>query len=81
MMHPKRTAHPSAKRPTVKAKAIDNLIKKAWDAGWWCEKRATGHIMAYAPDGKGMVLLPSSPSDYRGVKNARSLLRKYGLKL
>jgi hypothetical protein len=37
--------------------------------------------MAYAPDGKGMVLLPSSPSDYRAIKNARSLLRKYGLEL
>lgn len=80
-MHPERLANKKAKRPKVKTAAIDNLIAKAWEDGWWCEKRATGHVMAYSPDGKGMVLLPSSPSDYRSVKNARSLLRKYGLKL
>jgi len=80
-MHPKRTANPSTQRPAVRARAIDMLIEKAWEQGWWCEKRGTGHVMAYAPDGKGMVLLPSTPSEYRGIKNARSLLRKYGLKL
>jgi len=46
-MHPKRIANPKAKRPKVGAAAIDNLIQKAWDQGWWCEKRGTGHVMAY----------------------------------
>jgi hypothetical protein len=30
-MHPKRHENPKAKRPSVGAKAIDNLIKKAWE--------------------------------------------------
>jgi hypothetical protein len=80
-MHPERHANLDAKRPKVGAPAIDNLIKKAWEDGWWCKKCGNGHVMAYAPDGKSMVLLPSTPSDYRGIKNARALLRKYGLKL
>ncbi len=79
-MHPKRHENPQAKRPSVSAKAIDNLIKKAWEQGWWCEKTAKGHVMAYSPDKMGMVLLPGSPSDHRGIKNARSFLRKYGLR-
>ena len=80
-MHPDRHVTPAPKRPKVTAKAIDNLIVKAWGQGWMCRKRGNGHVMAYTPDGKGMVLMPSSPSDHRGIKNCRKLLRKYGLKL
>jgi hypothetical protein len=80
-LHPERTANPKAKRPKVTAKAIDMLIEKAWSQGWWCKKRGNNHVMAYSPDGRGMVLLPSSPSDHRSIRNARQLLKKYGLDL
>ena len=73
-------ANPDAKRPKTGTPAIDIIIKKAWEAGWWVERRSSGHVMAYSPDGVGMVCMPSSPSDHRGIRNCRSKMRKYGLK-
>jgi predicted RNA binding protein YcfA (HicA-like mRNA interferase family) len=80
-MHPKRAENPGAKRPKVSARAIEILIEKAWEQGWWCVKGKKSHVTAYSPDGRYIVTLPSSPSDHRGVRNARQLLRKYGLDL
>jgi hypothetical protein len=79
--HPERIANPTAKRPKVPSKAINILIDKAWEQGWWCKKSGSKHVMMYSPDGKGMVTLPGSPSDHRSIKNSRNLLRKNGLKL
>lgn len=80
-MHPKRKANPQAKRPTVSARAIEILIEKAWAQGWWATKGRKNHVKLYSPDGRFIVTMPSSPSDHRGIRNARQLLRKYGLDL
>lgn len=81
-MHPKRIENENAKPPTAGAPAINLLITKAWDAGWWCVKAGSGHIKCYPPDPeKPMVTLPSSPSDHRGIKNVRRYLRRSGLNL
>jgi hypothetical protein len=80
-LHPERAAHPHAKRPKVTARAIDLLIEKAWAQGWWCKKRGNNHVIAYSPDGRYLVTLPSSPSDHRSIRNSRLLLKKYGLDL
>lgn len=79
--HPKRLASPSAKRPTVKNKDLDAMIAKAWEAGWWAEKRGNNHVLCYPPDGGQMVTMPSTPSDHRSVPNTRSLFRRSGLPL
>ena len=80
-LHPEREAHPHAKRPKVSARAIEIVIEKAWAQGWWCKASKKGHVKLYSPDGRYIVTLPSSPSDFRGIRNARQLLKKYGLDL
>lgn len=80
-LHPKRVEQPAAARPKIRARAIDILIEEAWEAGWWCETTERNHVRCLSPDGEHIVILPSTPSDHRGIKNARALLRRYGLKL
>jgi hypothetical protein len=80
-LHPERVANPQAKRPKAPAKAVDTLVKKAWDQGWWCITAKNSHLKLYSPDGEHIVILPSSPSDHRGIRNAMLLLKKYGLNL
>lgn len=80
-MHPKRLENPDAKRPKVKDKALDGMIAKAWDAGWWCRTAGSGHVMCYAPDGGRMVDVANTPSDHRTVPNTRSYFRRSGLDL
>jgi hypothetical protein len=81
MVHPKRNANPSAKCPKAGSRAIEIVLEKAWDQGWWIEKAKSNHVKCLSPDGKGIVIVPSTPSDFRSIKNCRALLRKYGLKL
>ena len=70
MPHPKRNENPAAQRPKASDRAIDIVIEKAWAQGWWIERaKKKSHFKCL------------SPSDWRGIKNARSLLRKYGLKM
>lgn len=80
-MHPQRKANPRAKRPKVSSRAIDNLIEMAWAQGWWAAKGRKSHVKLYSPNGRFIVTMPSSPSDHRGIRNARQMLRKYGLDL
>jgi predicted RNA binding protein YcfA (HicA-like mRNA interferase family) len=80
-MHPEREANPRAKCPKVSARAVEIVIEKAWGQGWWCKKGKKGHVKLYSPDGRYIVTLPSSPSDHRGIRNARQLLKRYGLDL
>lgn len=54
------------------------LVEAAIEAGWTLERTGGNHLKLQSPDGK-VVFLPSSPSDWRGAKNMRSLLRRYGL--
>src|SRR5579884_1124832 len=81
LLHPKRRADPSARCPRVSAAAIQMLIDKCWAQGWWCTKGKNNHVKAYSPDSRYIVTLPSSPSDHRGIRNVRLLLKKYGLDL
>jgi predicted RNA binding protein YcfA (HicA-like mRNA interferase family) len=81
-MHPKRAANPNAKCPKVSARAVAIVIEKAWEQGWWAEKgKKNSHIKLYSPDGRYIVTVSSSPSDHRGIRNARQMLRNYGLDL
>jgi hypothetical protein len=81
-MHSKRLENPKAKRPKVKDRQLDKMVKTAWSAGWWAVKRPTGHVMCYHPtDLKEKVLVNNTAGDRHVVPNVRSSFRKAGLKL
>ena len=85
-MHPKRIASPSAQCPKVKDAQLLAMIVAAWAAGWWCEKRSSGHVACYSPPvaggGRGtIVLVANTPSDRKTVPNTRSTFRRAGLQI
>lgn len=57
---------------------MKRLIAAAEQQGWTVSLTNGGHIKFTAADGTP-VFAPSSPSDHRSWKNARSLLRRHGL--
>jgi hypothetical protein len=77
-LHPRRRGAPTAKRPRHANKDYDALIRAAWDAGWWCERRGTNHIACHPHEG-AFVMVPSTPSGSRTLANVRAKLRRAGL--
>lgn len=55
------------------------IIEALLDQGWRIEKGNGGHIKAYPPD-KTMpiVVMASTPSDARAIKNIRAMVRRSG---
>lgn len=85
-MHPKRIANAAAHCPKVKDAELQKMIEAAWAAGWWSEKRSSGHVACYSPPvvggGRGaIVLVANTPSDRRTVPNTRSTFRRAGLQI
>jgi predicted RNA binding protein YcfA (HicA-like mRNA interferase family) len=81
-MHPERKKNPRAKRPSVKDKEHDQLIKAAWNAGWWAKYKKGGHVLCLHPTDKTkMVLVTNTPGDHRSVANHRAAFRQNGLDL
>lgn len=85
LAHPRRIADPHAKRPDPHAKRPehpkkewDALIKKAWAANWWCERRKK-YIYCYSPNGEDIVKVPMTPSDWRTIRNKKRDFRSAGL--
>lgn len=52
----------------------EELIKAARNAGWRV-KESGGHTKIFPP----VIVIPSTPSDYRAIENLKSLLKKAGL--
>jgi predicted RNase H-like nuclease len=77
--HPKRLANQKATRPRHSKKDYDALVAAAWDAGWWCETRGSNYIACYPPDGSAFVMVPSTPSSQRTLRNLRSRFKRAGL--
>lgn len=59
-------------------KRLKELVREAERQGWTVEIRRSGHLKWTAPNGD-MVFSPSTPSDYRGLKNLTRDLRHRGL--
>lgn len=58
---------------------IDHLTGYCISQGWHVDlSRGGNHIKVFSPDGK-MVVLPSTPSDWRSVRNSIADLRRAGL--
>jgi hypothetical protein len=67
-----------------KSDELDKLLSHARKHGWRLEGGNTGgkkqrHWKCLSPDGKTIVVLPTSASDYRSLKNARAALKRSGL--
>lgn len=69
------------KRPQARRKDLDQLVKRAWDAGWRCERRKSNYIACFPPDGGAPVIVKSTPSGSRYLKNLRKAFERAGLEL
>lgn len=78
-MHPKRLEYPNAKRPRAPRKEYDRLVREAWRADWWCERKSNGYIHCYPPDDSGVVIVRSTPSKQGTFSRTRDQFRKRGL--
>jgi hypothetical protein len=76
--HPRRLANPQARRPEHPKKEWDALVKQAWKAKWWCERRRK-YIYCYSPNGEDIVKIPMTPSDWRTIRNKKRDFRDAGL--
>jgi predicted RNA binding protein YcfA (HicA-like mRNA interferase family) len=59
-------------------KEMQQIVKVARAQGWEVTPTRNGHLRFRSPDG-AMIFGPSTPSEYRGVKNKIADLRRAGL--
>ncbi len=70
------------KRPKARQKDLDKLVKKAWEAGWRCERRKSNYVLCYPPgEDQGPVVVKCTPSEGRYLKNLRAAFERAGLEL
>ena len=69
-----------SKRPVHQDKDLDKLVKKAWKANWRCVRKAN-YIYCYPPSGVGPVVVKSTPSGSRYLKNLEKTFERAGLEL
>ncbi|MEJ7891725.1 MAG: hypothetical protein WKF94_03705 [Solirubrobacteraceae bacterium] len=79
--NPVRYKQNGDKRPSVKDQALDALIEEAWNQEWGCRVGGNKHVMCYPPDGSRMIPIPSTPSDWRTVKNKAAQMKRGGLEI
>lgn len=63
----------------VSNKELRILFSKAESQGWSVEFTKKCHFKMTAPNG-GIVFCASTPSEYRGMKNLLSQMKKHGFK-
>lgn len=61
-------------------KDVKALVKLAESQGWQVTITRSNHVCFRSPEGK-TTFTPSTPSDGRGMKNAKAQLRRNGLAL
>jgi hypothetical protein len=71
---------PSPKRPIHQDKDLDKLVKKAWKAKWRCVRKGN-YIYCYPPSDEGPVVVKSTPSGSRYLKNLEKTFERAGLNL
>jgi hypothetical protein len=71
---------PAPKRPKHQQKDLDRIVKKAWDAGWRCARKGN-YIYCYPPSGDRFVVVASTPSGSRYLKNLEKKFERAGLEL
>lgn len=61
-LHPLRIANPTARCPKACRPEYTKLVKAAWKAGWWCERRSDNYVKCWHPDGVRYANVPCTPS-------------------
>ena len=62
-------------------KDTKRILEALEEQGWRVEETKKRHYMAYPPDkAQGPVSLGSTPSDWRSLRNALSLLKRRGFR-
>lgn len=61
-------------------KDLRRAVRAALDAGWVI-RPGTRHAVLLSPDGRTTVGVPSSPSDWRSIRNTLAELRRGGVQL
>ncbi len=56
------------------------LIEEAQRQGWRAERTQRGHWQLFAPDGRTIVTLPGTPSDWRAFRNTIAQMRRAGFR-
>jgi len=59
-------------------KELKKLVKLAEEQGWQVTVTGGNHLCWRSPVGR-TVFTPTTPSEYRGLKNAKAWLRREGL--
>lgn len=59
---------------------LRKYTKAARKAGWRVEQR-NGHIKCYSPDGKTLIVMPTTSKSLRGYMNTRASFRRAGLEV
>lgn len=78
-LHPRRLANSDKKFDAVGGKDERAIQRKAWDAGWWPERKRSG-ILWMSPDERAQVMVHGTASDHRAIRNLTGEFRKAGLK-
>ncbi|CAB4203540.1 hypothetical protein UFOVP1382_153 [uncultured Caudovirales phage] len=60
-----------------KQREVDALVKQIRRLGFTVDKTGAGHWRVASPSGP--IFMPSTPSDWRAVKNMRAALRRAGI--
>lgn len=59
---------------------VKDIIKTVKQLGWEVDRTNSGHFRLRSPNpAVPLIYAPYSPSDKRGLKNLKALLRKYGV--
>lgn len=67
--------------PWSSDKDFRHVLQKLQAMGVRMEKRRSGHIVVYPPNGSSPVFTSGTPSDHRALKNFKSNLRKAGIRI
>lgn len=78
-MHPARLGNP--KRPKTGNRLSQRWVNLAWEQGWMVSRTGGNHLKFAPPSGDGLVLVSSTPSDYRADMQIRKDLERVGLKV
>lgn len=58
---------------------LRDVVDHAVRHGWTQTRTRGGHLRLTPPDGGRVLFSPSTPSDYRGIRNLAAQLRRAGV--
>lgn len=59
---------------------VNKILRELTKQGFTYRITGGGHYMVHSADGQFVTVMPKTPSDYRGRKNAIAALRRAGFR-